>query len=167
MFNISSASSKTKYSRSSKWSLHLFKWSITLPGVQIIKWGLFFSSLISSLIGFHQYKSKLDILLSGENEAISSLTWIASSRVGQRIIAFVALCFVFISWSNGIQKEAVFQVQVWAWPMISLFQVKKTGITCSWIGEGFWYPFFSIDSRISSLIPKSLNVFFIYFLYKL
>jgi hypothetical protein len=78
----------------------------------------------------------IEILLFGEKECISSATWIASSLVGQRIIAFVVFAFGFISCKSGIPKEAVFQVPVWACPMISFSHCKKTGITFSWIGEG-------------------------------
>ncbi|MDR1987313.1 MAG: hypothetical protein LBQ24_00640 [Candidatus Peribacteria bacterium] len=58
IFNISSASSKTKYFIESTFRLFfLVRWSITLQGVQTTICGSLFKPLNSSNIFCHQYKS--------------------------------------------------------------------------------------------------------------
>ena len=74
---------------------------------------------------------------SNANDLISSATWIASSLVGARIIAWTPLAFLSNLSRRGIPNDAVFPVPVCAWPIISLSPFNKRGITPAWTGDGY------------------------------
>jgi len=93
-----------------------------------------------------------------ENDFNSSATWIASSLVGVRISAWRSREFLSILSRIGSQNAAVFPDPVWACPTISLSVFNARGITQAWIGEGFLYPFSSIDFKISLESPKDSKV---------
>ena len=89
MFNISSASSKTKNSTEDKGKLPLLIWSKTLPGVPTTMLA-FFKSLAWMWIGAPPYTATIFNFSYLVNFTNSSCTCIANSLVGARIIDPIA-----------------------------------------------------------------------------
>ena len=89
----------------------------------------------------------------------SSATWIASSLVGQRIIACVFLFSGSIFMRSGIPKAAVLPVPVCAWPIMSWPSI-STGIAWAWIGDAASNPISVTARRIrwSKLSSSNLIV---------
>jgi hypothetical protein len=63
------------------------------------------------------------------------VTWMQSSRVGVRTIAWVSSSAGSMYCSSGSPKAAVLPVPVCAWPIMS-WPASSSGIAFSWIGEG-------------------------------
>ena len=87
----------------------------------------------------------------------SSATWIASSRVGQRMIACVLRLSGSIFWSIGIPNAAVLPVPVCAWPIMS-FPSIWTGIAWAWIGDAASKPISVTARKIRGSKFKSSNL---------
>ena len=87
---------------------------------------------------------------------ISSATWIASSLVGQRAMAWSFLFLGSIFSSRGMPKAAVFPVPVWAWPIMSSPSLWM-GIAWAWMGDGSSNPISPMARRILLFSSISSN----------
>ena len=133
MFNISSASSKTKVLTFDKLIVPRLMWSIKRPGVPTTMWAPWLKPLIWRRISAPPKTACTLTRLSRPNLNSSSCVWIANSRVGETTSACTWLLSVSIMFKIGNPKAAVLPVPVWAWPITSL-PAKVKGIVCSWIG---------------------------------
>ena len=86
----------------------------------------------------------------------SSATWIASSLVGSRTMAWSFFTFGSTFCNRGSPKAAVFPVPVCAWPIMSL-PSNTTGIAWAWIGEASSKPISVIALMIRSSNCNSSN----------
>ena len=88
---------------------------------------------------------------------ISSATWMASSLVGHKTMAWVFLLSGSIFSSSGMPKAAVFPVPVWAWPIMSSPSA-WTGIDWAWIGDAASKPMSVTARRMRSSKFNSSNL---------
>ena len=79
---------------------------------------------------------------------ISSATWTASSRVGQRMSTCTAFKFGSVFSIAGIANAAVLPEPVCDWPTTSRPLI-STGIASAWMGAAFSKPSLSMAFRIS------------------
>jgi len=88
----------------------------------------------------------------------SSLTWMASSRVGHRMSTWGPGAWGSIRSMAGMAKAAVLPEPVWDCPTMSR-PVISTGMASAWIGEACSNPRRWTALRISSDSPSSENSF--------
>ena len=157
MFSISSASSSTTVWMWAGLMVFLRMWSITRPGVPMTICTPSFRERICLTISWPPYTgSTFTPCMYLARRRISSATWIASSLVGQRAMAWSFLFLGSIFSSRGMPKAAVFPVPVWAWPIMSSPSLWM-GIAWAWMGDGSSNPISPMARRILLFSSISSN----------
>ena len=141
-------------------NLEFWRWSSSLPGVQINKFTPFSKRILSIFRFIPPINNPIVLLWYYPSFFATSKTWMANSLVGVIIITpvpFICLNYSSLSFSKqGIRYESVFPDPVFAAPRTSL-PLRSSGKVRAWMWVIVTYEFFSKDFSVCSEREKSVN----------